>query len=511
MVVLGGIKRWGTAGSSMLAGTSSSSSSSALAQRLLNDKTYNIEFHGYLSNHVKHAIIALDKLDAPDERIQEYWNGYTQLTPYSLALDKLHPSSWYGDEANLSSSSSFVCTDKEWKEWRGNKVHWQEMVKFLDRQGMQVLIDGTHDDNDNENEGGAAIIASAHQLVRKYVPDLLPGIGGALAHGTIHLGWAIDANNYWMILEGLAYLNFCYLPIETKELQSNAIDESSPTESILRIAKEFWKDTKSDHHGNDGERSLQESWIEVVKSKYDENFHPELVPAGFQWQLAKVLNEPHDVAVKLPSWFHTLPMDELFEKLYKTIVLIYLGTRTGNDVENDERQQIMNGNFIVLHLLTSLWGLEQVCRVIISDGTEATLQQKGTKSDDDNDDDVDEKERMIRQALEYYWSVAICLLSTSSNGFPTVDQIEKVLDDFPVSSDEVSASSFDWTDVVRRGCAEEEEHNIKLVYVCRELWQRYGPWKGFSEAAQSFTLTPNIGPSQVAFSDGNDDSEEKKK
>lgn len=46
--------------------------------------------------------------------------------------------------------------------------------------------------------------------------------------------------------------------------------------------------------------------------------------------------------------------------------------------------------------------------------------------------------------------------------------------------------------MVARGIAEVEEHNIKLVYVMRELWKRYGYWVGFAEAAQAFTLTPNV-------------------
>ena len=67
-----------------------------------------------------------------------------------------------------------------------------------------------------------------------------------------------------------------------------------------------------------------------------------------------------------------------------------------------------------------------------------------------------------------------------------------------------NASDFDWTDIVQRGIAEEEEHNIKLVYVARELWKRYGKWSGFSEAANSFTVTPSIGPASTSFAAATD-------
>ena len=51
-----------------------------------------------------------------------------------------------------------------------------------------------------------------------------------------------------------------------------------------------------------------------------------------------------------------------------------------------------------------------------------------------------------------------------------------------------------WDHIIERAWREDEEHNIKLVYVCRELWRRYGHWRGFRAAAETFTPTPSIGP-----------------
>ena len=51
-----------------------------------------------------------------------------------------------------------------------------------------------------------------------------------------------------------------------------------------------------------------------------------------------------------------------------------------------------------------------------------------------------------------------------------------------------------WQEITDRARAEDEEHNIKLVYVCRELWRRYGHWRGFRAAAETFIATPSIGP-----------------
>jgi hypothetical protein len=46
-------------------------------------------------------------------------------------------------------------------------------------------------------------------VVRQYAALVAPGAAGALAHGVIHLGWAVDAQNADMIAEGiLLHLSF---------------------------------------------------------------------------------------------------------------------------------------------------------------------------------------------------------------------------------------------------------------------------------------------------------------
>ena len=459
---------------------SSTSSSSPVAQALLNDKTYDIEFHGYLSNHVKHAIIALDKLRAPDQRIQGYWNEYTTVTPYDIVLDKV--------EKTFSDPSLRATTKEEWITNRGKKVQWQEMVKFLEQQQVTSNLD-------------------IDTLVKMYAPDLLPGSAGALTHGIIHLGWAIDAGNPWMTLEGLAYLNFCNLPIG-QPLQYQPLDEEEEydvmdvDQSYIDIAMKSVVDVATEYHT----KNLQETWIETTKSKYDETFHPELVSAGFQWHFAKVLHDAHPISTTIPTWIKSnnddngenkqiLSIDKVWESMYYIMTIIYLSTRTAaiadaaaaiatdkNLVDTEE----CNGNFVVLHLLTSLWGLEKTCEVIGDDA-------------------------VSRVALAHFWTIAVCLLSTSTTGFPTPQQLKDTIEKYPyynhVPTGNVSTTTsdnvvplVDWTTTVERGIAEREEHNIKLVYVTQELYRRYkNHWFGYAEAGKSFTLTPNIRPTKPKF------------
>lgn len=405
---------------------------SAAFQQILSNRAFDIEFNGYLSNHAKHAIIALERLNAPEARVMEYWDQYTTLTPYNLPLHRV----------TEPYDTVEPCTKEEWTSLRGKKEKFWNMCKFLEHE-----LDGSCD-------------GSVERLVQTYAPTTLPGMAGALTHGIIHLGWALDAydgKHPWMVIEGLAYINISNLSIHPENFQHGAIEEASPVDSLLRIAKVWQKD------------SLADTWIAPAKAKYDEDsgFHIELIPAGFQWQLSKVLDQQHPVMYDLPKWLDTMRIDTLLEELYKASVLAYLVTRDAEDG---------HGNFLVLHLITSLWGLEQVLQVL-------------------------EDEKESRAALKIYYATMVGLLSASAGGFPSAQAIENGVSFF-VASFDANAPELEetkWKEVVARAIPEVEEHNIKLVYVGRELWRRYGHWTGFREAANSFTVTPNIGPSAASF------------
>ena len=58
-----------------------------------------------------------------------------------------------------------------------------------------------------------------------------------------------------------------------------------------------------------------------------------------------------------------------------------------------------------------------------------------------------------------------------------------------------------WDKILERVWQEDEEHNIKLVYVCKALWRRYDNWSAFRAAAETFIPTPEVGPNATtAFS-----------
>lgn len=109
-------------------------------------------------------------------------------------------------------------------------------------------------------------------------------------------------------------------------------------------------------------------------------------------------------------------------------------------------------------------------------------------------------------ALRCFWASAVAVVASSGAGFPSADCLQQARDHYRSMHDADehpgrggTAGVRSWPEIVERACEEQEEHNIKLVYVCRELWRRYGRWHGFRVAADTFTTTPSIGPGKAAF------------
>ena len=72
---------------------------------MLGDKSFHIEFHGYLSNHAKHAVIALNGLGAPAEDIAAYVEEYARTT--------------YGFGLEPPTQSDIQLTEENWRDFLG--------------------------------------------------------------------------------------------------------------------------------------------------------------------------------------------------------------------------------------------------------------------------------------------------------------------------------------------------------------------------------------------------------
>eukprot|EP00892_Ulva_mutabilis_P004626 jgi/Ulvmu1/2535/UM139_0002.1 len=298
-------------------------------------------------------------------------------------------------------------------------------------------------------------------VLAEHMPRLIQGAAAALTHGIIHLGWGLDAASRWMTIEGLAYMAYTYLDVHPDRFTPAVHADTTPLDTLLRVAAAYHDGSKAEVHAI------------MHDPQYDTDFHPELYDAGFQWQLAKVLEHGHAVFLELPAWLEEAPVEDALREMYKAVTLLYI-TLTGAPGKRKA------GYVVALHLITSLWGAEQVMQRLPED------QHRG--------------------ALRCFWASAVAVVASSGAGFPTPDALRTAWDAYGSATDPEDTSGRQnaaeglraWPEIVERAYGEEEEHNIKLVYVCQELWRRYGRWHAFRVAADPVIDTPNVGPGKAA-------------
>ncbi|MGB0910776.1 MAG: questin oxidase family protein [Nitrospirales bacterium] len=385
-----------------------------VVETLLNDQSYHIEFNGFLTNHVKHAVIALYRLGASPERIQEYFDTYVRCTPYGYGVDPAR-------------HSDHTITEDNWQKYLGQHCNFSSYCQFFDRQEKELGMD---------------------RLLSEYVPILLPGCVGSLMHGTIHLGWSLDSKNRWMIIEGLAYMAFSYLscnPDRTYPATHDQEKDSSVLDSFLRIV-DAWE----------ADRNALHDWLEttLADNKYTaaNGFHPELAITGTQFNIAKVLAEGHPLIHNTPTWIEKQEISVVWKELYETMSLLFM---------------TQPGDFLILHLITSLHAMEQISNQLPTD------QQK--------------------RAIRCYWTAMLAIVF-SRGEVPTRAVLEALHAQYNdvVDDTESAKAGESWESIVARALIEAEEHNPKLVYVEHLLWNRFGHRSLFRIAASHFTTTPEV-------------------
>ncbi|MER5768591.1 questin oxidase family protein [Streptomyces sp. NPDC001985] len=393
-----------------------STGGTALVQRLLDDRSHHIEFNGHLTNHVKHAVVALAGLGTPPERIKRYHDTYARLTPYGYGLEPAR-------------GSRHTITESTWQEHLGQRTSFSAYCDFFDRQ---------------ERDLGMA------EVLNRYLPLLLPGWVGAFTHATIHVGWALDAGSRWMTVEGLAYMAFSSVDCHPERMSPDTADSAgeTPVDSLLRFAG-AWEG---------GSPGLPERVRKVLDDTSPEavaGMPAELLRSGLQYRIARMLREGDPLVYRTPAWAADQPSATSWEQLYYAVTLLYLARP---------------GDFVLLHLITSLHAMEQISLRL--------------------------PEERRRWVVALYWTGLLCIV-LSEGGFPARAKLAALHRAFKDSSDGPGdpLAERDWAHLVARAVEEEEEHNPKLVYVLRRVWDRTGGVSLFRAAAGQFTTTPELPPS----------------
>jgi 20S proteasome subunit beta 1 len=114
---------------------------------------HHIEYHGYLSNHAPHSIIALYHLNTSEQNIQSFYENYSKkLSPLIKTTFTIHENNWklYWNSNDSSMYTSYL-------------NFFQQQLKHF---------------------------GTTEQLIQTYFPILIPGILCAATHPLIHIGFA---------------------------------------------------------------------------------------------------------------------------------------------------------------------------------------------------------------------------------------------------------------------------------------------------------------------------------
>ena len=376
----------------------------AHVREMLADNSYHIEFHGYLTNHRKHAVIALRGLGAEAGFIQNYVDDYAKNT-YGFGLEEPKP-------------SPAVVTDENWREMFGRHQNFNSMVHYVTSRSKEVGVDA---------------------VLKQLVPELIAGGIGSLVHGMIHLGWAIHAKHEKMIIEGIAYLAFSFVDCHPERM-SGRYEDISPVDSLLRLAGEWT------NHPELGQ------WVDGVVAAEPMPSLQVLEGTGAQLKISQVLDAGHPLLDSELAWFSSTSIPSLWSQLEYAVGLLFAAKP---------------GDFVVLHLVTGLFGMEQIVSKL-------------------NDDDA-------RKAARCFWKSAIAVLM-ALKAFPEEKELSSVHDKYEGMKDDPENADVaaDWKDMYDRALADKEEHNAKLVYVMKNWWVKSEYKSLFREAATHFTTTPII-------------------
>jgi hypothetical protein len=258
---------------------------------------------------------------------------------------------------------------------------------------------------------------------------------------------------------------YTYVSVHPERFTHQAHNDASPMESFVRVCRSF----EVDHIAN-----VATSIMEDPRYSLSTGFQQQIKEAELQRNIAKVLHAGLPLFLELPSWLDTMPVVTMLEEMYKAVAIVYL-------VSAGEPVMRTRGNFVVLHLLTGLWGAEMIALML--------------------------PEPLQRNALKIFWAAALAVLCGSPYGLPKAAALEATWAKYGALDDEAAATAklgvADWDVIVRRAQGEKEEHNIKLVYVAKQVWLRYGEWPGFHVVAATLTAPyefPEVGPENPELS-----------
>lgn len=194
---------------------------------------FDIEYGGYLSNHLAHGAIALAKLGADEGRIKTFIDRY---------LVKLEPSgkpSTVGAQVPLPPSVL--------KDLLGQRENFPFLFAHYHHLVEELGIE---------------------QAVQSSISVLAPGMVCSALHAMIHLGYACSIGHRGLVAEGLAYLHFSHVDLGASFTVSATSHRTTTFEAFLATLLESLGKASKDERLKEIITSAPEKFKDVVTSDF---------------------------------------------------------------------------------------------------------------------------------------------------------------------------------------------------------------------------------------------------
>ncbi|KAG6579806.1 putative proteasome subunit beta type-6 [Phytophthora cinnamomi] len=268
---------------------------------------FRIEYGNYLSNHLLHAVVALHRLGASEQKITEYAAHYTQ---------KLESEGPDHEDVVERATTVEILSDEAAQALLGKRQKYDALLAYYAHDVKKLGVDGA---------------------VRRHLPNLFSGLAGALLHGIIQLGYAYHIGGDRLVAEGLAYQHHCYLPFDEPPMPSSQEPLRQFTrQTVFEVAdavtsNEFLRSEQERLTSISPLKDLDIGWIQRGVNAF--SGHPER-------------NSPE--AFKL-IWSQVNEFD--FSRFDGSIAL---------DIVMWLYVMLKHNDFIILHAATSAWSLQQL-------------------------------------------------------------------------------------------------------------------------------------------------------
>ncbi|KAL3673439.1 hypothetical protein V7S43_001150 [Phytophthora oleae] len=275
---------------------------------------YQMEYGGYLSNHLLHGVVALFDLGASDEKIAEFAESYSTKLEEE---EPNHPDVMLPD-ARAKYLQESKLTFESARELLGKRQNFDGLLALYAAEVQALGVDGT---------------------VMKHLPVLVGGLAGALLHSTIQLGYAYHIGGDRLVAEGLTYMHYAYLSFDENHKQNGEqLQEktSFSREEALQLV---------------GALNSNEFLQSEMRQKLQMKPLADLEIGSIQKRLSTMSGDPERGSSVAFNWmWDTINRYDLskMDGVFALDVALWL------------YMMIEHNDFVILHAVTSAWALQQV-------------------------------------------------------------------------------------------------------------------------------------------------------